>query len=351
MPAIGTHAPEKDLWMPRPSEGEHWDPHTIHTHYFGFSVPEEAIGAFIYLRWHPELNASHGGVCIFRGTDNMVPLDMEHLDYEIGMRWPEVEGNVITTDNGLRIEFTEPGRVAEVSYRSEDGETTFDMTATALTPLLQRGHVMVGEDEDSDRKLQPGGLEQLMHCSGHLTLNGARYQIDCNEARDRSWNQLRTERPMKVPPVGWSPMYFGEDLAFNQVGYENPDTSPVWADLYEVPEDRPTFHYGWVLVDGEPRELKSLRRNALELHPRSHAVMRQEIEAVDSEGDTHRFEGESIAVAPVPAWPNLHPEIHVYRWTDERGRESHSSYQEVWYGPFQREMTRRALEESASIGR
>src|ERR1700752_3114936 len=179
MSPIGVHDPQKDLWMPRPAEGETWDPHTIHTHYFGFSVPEAAIGAFIYLRWHPALDACHGGVSIFQGTDNFVGLDAAHVDYEIGMSWPEVDGNVITTANGLRIEFLELGTSAKVSYRSAEDDVSFETTQTAVTPLLQRGHVMPGEDEDSDPALQPGGLEQIMRVTGELNLHGERHEIDC----------------------------------------------------------------------------------------------------------------------------------------------------------------------------
>ena len=72
MSSIGTHDPEKDLWVPRPPAGEHWDPHTMHTHYFGFSIPEHEIGAFIYVRWQPSLDCCNAGVSIFRGTDNFV---------------------------------------------------------------------------------------------------------------------------------------------------------------------------------------------------------------------------------------------------------------------------------------
>ncbi len=349
---VELQSPEKDLWVPRPAAGEDWDPHTIHTHYFGFSIPERKIGAFIYLRWHPALNCSHGGVCIFQGTDNLVPLDMEHLDYEIGMSWPRVEGNAITTDNGLRIEFTEPGRQAKVSYRSAGRRCLLRADADrGDSAAAARSRARRARTSDSDPALEPGGLEQIMRCTGELVLHGERYEVDCTEARDRSWNQLRTERPLPYPPIGWSPMYFGEDLAFNQVGYEPLDTDPAWKGLYEVPEDRPAFNWGWVLVDGEARELASVRRSTHEYHPRLHCSMRHEIEAVDERGDSHRFEGETIAVAPVPAWPNMQPAIHVARWTDERGRESHSSFQEIWFAPYQRAMKQRALEGSARTAR
>ena len=210
---------------------------------------------------------------------------------------------------------------------------------------------MPGEDKDSNPALQPGGLEQIMRCTGELDLRGERYEIDCVEARDRSWNQLRAERPLPVPPVAWTPAYFGEDLAFNQVGYEPLDTDPAWAGLYQVPQDKPAFHFGWVLVDGEPRELTSVRRTALEYHPRLHTATRHELELTDERGDTHRFEGESICAAAVPAWPNMHPTIGVARWTDERGRETYGTFQEVWFGDYQRAMKQRMLEGSAATAR
>src|SRR5258705_8194181 len=83
--AIATQPPETDLILPLPATGESWDPHTIHTHYFGFSVPEAALGAFLYVRYQPAFPLAQGGVCIFRGLDNVSPLDMEFLDYEITM--------------------------------------------------------------------------------------------------------------------------------------------------------------------------------------------------------------------------------------------------------------------------
>lgn len=88
---ITTHPPETDLLVPLPSEGEQWDPHTIHTHYFGFSVPEARLGGFIYVRYMPSFPLSQGGVCLFRGMDNPTPLDMEFLDYEITMPYPEID--------------------------------------------------------------------------------------------------------------------------------------------------------------------------------------------------------------------------------------------------------------------
>src|ERR1700757_112919 len=124
---IATHPPETDLIVPLPGEGEHWDPWTIHTHYFGFSVPEAELGGFLYVRYQPAFPLSQGGVILFQGMDNLEPGDVEFIDYRLKMPYPTVEGNTITTYNGLRIEFLELGRKARVSFASADGDTTVEL--------------------------------------------------------------------------------------------------------------------------------------------------------------------------------------------------------------------------------
>src|SRR3954471_13119436 len=101
--------PEADLYMPLPAEGEAWHPHTIHTHYFGFHIPEERIGAYLYIRAQPAFPLTQGGVVIHRGTDNLWTLDAEFADYEATMPWPTIEGNKITLSNGLVADFLVPG--------------------------------------------------------------------------------------------------------------------------------------------------------------------------------------------------------------------------------------------------
>ena len=343
--ALQTHSASTDLLLPLPGDGEQWDPHLIHTHYFGFSVPEAWIGAFLYIRYQPAFPLSQGGVCVFQGTDNIEYTDMAFLDYEVTMPWPRIEGTTITTDNGLSIDFIEPGRTARISYRSGDGRCSIDVRADAVTPLLARGHVMPGEEHHHDVALEPGGSEQFMRVTGELLLDGTSYPVDCYAPRDRSWRQIRVEKrgAVPVPPVGWSPMYFGPDLIFNQISFEPLDTDPAWAGLYNV-GDRPSHHFAWVLRgDDDSRDIRWVRRNVLEYHPRIHLPVRQEISAEDDKGEVYRFYGEAIACASLPAWPNTSFHDSVYRWTDEQGRITHATYQELWFDDYQRAMKERTL--------
>jgi hypothetical protein len=345
--ALATHPPETDLVLPLPAPGDSWDPHTIHTHYFGFSIPEAGIGAFLYIRYQPYFPLCQGGVCVFQGTDNVEIQDMAFVDYEMTMPWPAVDGNSVTTANGLKIEFLELGSKARITYASDDGACEIDVVQTAVTPLLARGHVMPGEEKHHgatpDALITPGGSEQFMHAVGTLKLRGEEYAIDCHAPRDRSWRQVRVEKhgAVPVPPVGWSPMYFGEDLIFNQISFEPLDTDPAWKGLFEV-GDRPSHHYAWVQVDGQTREIVRVRRNVLEYHPDIYLPTRQEIEAEDETGRIYRFSGEAIATASLPAWPNTSFHDSVYRWEDEQGRVAHATYQELWFDTYQQAMKQRA---------
>mgnify|MGYP002079135226 CR=1 FL=1 len=220
------------------------------------------------------------------------------------------------------------------------------IAAPSLTPLLARGHIVPGEDDHhgDTTVAATGGSEQFMHVTGTLTLHGERYAIDSHYPRDRSWGQVREERrggPRPMPPVGWSPMYFGEDLIFNQISVEHPDTDPAWADAFEFPAGAPTHHFAWVVENGVTKEIVRVHRQAHEYHPTLDVVTRQTVEAEAADGTVYRFTGEAIAAANVPAWPNASFRDTVYRWDDGRGRVTHSTYQELWYDKYQNVMNNR----------
>jgi hypothetical protein len=323
-------APETDLIVPLPGPGDTWDPHMIHTQYFGFCVPEAQLGVFTYIRYQPYFPLSQGGVLAFQGLDNLAITDMAFADYQMTMPWPQIEGNAFTTANGLTYDFVEPGRRARISYASTDGEASIDVEATAVTPLAARGHVIPGEEQYKGQS--PGGSEQFMHYAGEIVIRGQRYEVDCHYPRDRSWRQVRREaRDANVhPPVTWTPMYFGEDFAFNQVGFEAPDSEPAWAGAYDVPEGARTHHFAWVSREGTVREITRVRAVATESHPLLFAPLKMEIEAEDEIGDRYQIKGEAIALSPIPAWPNVATFDSVFRWEDERGRIAYGPAQSVW---------------------
>ena len=54
-------------------------------------------------------------------------------------------------------------------------------------------------------------------------------------------------------------------------------------------------------------------------------------------------QGEAIACASLPAWPNASFRDSVYRWEDEEGRISHGTYQEIWFDRYHQAMKREGV--------
>jgi hypothetical protein len=346
--AWATQPGSTDLLLPTAKPGDGTHPYTVHTYYFGFSVPEAEIGAYLYFRAQPAFGLCQGGPVIFRGLDNTELLDAAWHDYRSTMPWPTITGNTVTTAGGYEIDWVEPGRVAVLRYRSPGGSVSFEVQQRGITPLLARGHIIPGEDDHHGKtSREPGGSEQFMHVTGSLTLRGEHFDIDCFHVRDRSWNQVRTEDPggaRRIPPLGWTPICFGDDLAFNTTSIEPPDTSPAWAGIYDTPPGEPFFN-SWVVRNGEPRKLVEVRRNVLRYHPVLLAAVEQELEAVDETGERYRFHGEAVAQAPIHSWPNIAFRDSVYRWTELTeagpGRVTHCTYQEVFYDEYLRGVKKR----------
>ena len=158
--ALTVQPGDSDLWLPRPEAGAAVHPYTVHTHYFGFSVPGAGIGAYLYARYMPAFGLSQGGPVIFRGMDNVSLLDAEYHDYRATMPWPEVTGGRITFDNGYVIDFAKPGELVHLRYRSPDGDVGFDLEQRAVTPLFARGHIVPGEEAHHGHSgLAHGGSE------------------------------------------------------------------------------------------------------------------------------------------------------------------------------------------------
>lgn len=347
--AWGTQPGSTDLLLPPATPGDGTHPYTVHTYYFGFTIPEVRIGAYLYFRAQPAFGLCQGGPVIFRGLDNAELLDAAYHDYRATMPWPTITDNTVTVDNGYVIEWPEPGRLARLRYTSPDGSVAFEMEQRAITPLLARGHIIPGEDDHHEGATrEPGGSEQFMHVTGRLKLRDERFDIDCFHVRDRSWNQVRTEDPggaRRIPPLGWTPICFGDDLAFNTTSIEPADTDPAWTGLYDEPPGEPFFN-SWVVRHGEPRKLVDVRRNVLRYHPVLLSAIEQEIDAVDETGERYRFHGQAVAQAPMFSWPNIAFRDSTFRWTGldgtAGGRVTHCTYQEVFYDAYLRGVRQRS---------
>jgi hypothetical protein len=339
---LAVQPPETDLIVPLPEPGELWDPHTIHTHYFAFCLPDSQMAVFTYIRYQPAFPLCQAGVLVYRGLENRYLADSLFHDYQITLPWPQVDGNAITSANGLTYDFVEPGRRAQLRFHSADGATSFEIDAVAVTDLAGRGHVMPGEEHHFVEA--SGGSEQFMRYSGRLVVGGEEFDVDCFYARDRSWRQLRAESrdAPPGPPVSWTPVYFDQSLAFNQVGIEDPAADPPWAGGYEIAADAPTHHYAWVSRNGELREIVDVRRRVTKTHPLTHAPLNMEIQATDETGEEYELSGEGIAFCPLPTWPNLCAYETLMRWRTSEGKVGYGPCQSVWNQHAQHVLNRAA---------
>jgi hypothetical protein len=128
----------------------------------------------------------------------------------------------------------------------------------------------------------------------------------------------------------WTPVYFDETLAFNQVGFEDPASNPPWAGGYELPADAPTHHYAWVSRNGEVREIVDVRRRVTKAHPLNHAPLDMQIAATDDAGEAYHLTGEAIGFCPLPGWPNLTSFESLMRWQTDDGKVGYGPAQSVW---------------------
>ncbi len=330
-------APQSDLIGLDPTEhAGRYTPHTTHTHYFGFQIPEAEIGCYSYIRYQPYFPLMQGSVQIFQGLDNTAVLDMAHLDYSMTLPWPEVDGPVISTSRGYRIEFTELGRKARITYRSADGRAAFELEQTALSPLVGRAAVIPGEDvlNPGATAMAPGGSEQFMHCVGELTLHGHTYAIDCNTIRDRSWNQDRNEdrRGRFDLPISWTPVYLDDGRYFNQVGFEAGGTPS---------EERPGALFSFLGKGDELQDLVRVERRVTESHPTLYFPLAQEIEAEAADSTVFRMSGRAIAASPIVAWPHAFAYDSVYRWETGDGAVGFGPCQGIWFEAHQHAMKAR----------
>lgn len=99
-------------------------------------------------------------------------------------------------------------------------------------------------------------------------------------------------------------MCFGDDLSFNQVGYESPDSKPAWEGIFPVDNSKPSHYFAWVVAHGEVRNITRVKRSVTRYHPDLFAAIEQEIEAEDDSGTIYHFKGQAIAMAQLPSWPN-----------------------------------------------
>lgn len=288
------------------------------TQYFGFSIPDKNIHAFLYLWLHPNLEVVSGGPIVWQGSKS-IQHAAELFDYRSYLPAAQLGGNLAgyRLENSYAVEMTQPGRAFRLRYEDEARGNGYDLTYTAVSDVMMW---------PSSRH-----YEQVMKVEGELLLRGERHVVDGYNVRDRSWGEARLEDPNPAPPACWMTATFGPDFAFNITATDHPDLNPLWKNVFSVDPDK-VSKFGWMIVDGEPvvveRTVKHTTYDMRTLMPE-----RIDMEVFDTRGRQFVITGTVQASLPFNTWPNLRVPICLTRW-ECNGRTGYGDTQEAQWTDF-----------------
>lgn len=286
------------------------------TYYFGFSVPEQAINGFIYLWFHPNQGSVTAGVAIYRGACGPVQraafsdirnhlIAAEHVDADSGaMHFPM----------GLHLEPVMPLTHWHVRLDERAG-TGFELDFRAAQPPVVR----------ADQK----HFDQAMHVTGTLLLEGHPYAVDCVQVRDRSWNNLRVEDPLPVPPYDWLTLATHDGLALNLSLFDDLSLLGPVPGIHVPPV---LLQDGWVQRNGVPRRIVAVDKQT-ERDPHTHIPVRHRFTATDEDGQRYVVDGEVVAGCAWNGWSNMVWHQGLVRW-QVNGRQAWGESQEVQWQPL-----------------
>jgi hypothetical protein len=291
----------------------------VETHLFGFSVPDAAIHAFLYIWQHPNLGLVSGGALVIQGIKAHAPAaeisDFRHFMSDACMRdtFPNYR-----LDNGYEVAMLEQGKRFRTTYEDAPHQSGFDVVHTAVSePIVWPG----------DKH-----FEQVMKNEGELLLRGKRYSVNGYHVRDRSWGQPRPEDPVDAPPHTWITGVFDDETAFHLTATDDPLRNPGWKVHYPNFDRRQSVKFGWLLLGGRKTRIKTASK--LTIYDRTSCMpMLIDIEIVDEHDRVHRFKGTLVAGTPVHLWQNVRVPICLARWEYE-GRVGWGDVQDVQYADY-----------------
>lgn len=287
------------------------------TFYTGFNVPSAGLNCELYFWAHPHLGVSSGGVFIWKG-DKAGTLDAEYVDYRSFMPLPAAQLEDIRLAMGLRHEIIDPLWCQRLVFEDPAAETAIDVTLTGLCPPIGR----------------PGGghFVQPMKTDGIVQLRGEQHVIDGYFCRDRSWGEARTEAPRRSPPVSWCVGVFDDHTAFHGVGFDTPESNPLWEAGFPQFQGQKRFRWGYLMTAGNVEPVvdwrKRTRWRSGSLVPAGWDIM-----LCMEDGREVEVIGEVKARLPISIWPNMTTHFCQTEW-HMAGRIGYGDAQEVQFNEF-----------------
>ena len=275
----GTRLNRRDRFLHEPRFRD-WN--WVETNWFCFFVPDEAMVGHLRSLWRPTLGIVGANVFVYsnRGLDATGALANDMHEDRFAMPMPPHNLDDYRLDNGIAVRQTEAFHRWEVRYDGNDG-TVFDLEYTALMPPVEVGEIKVvgagegfGSIQRSDAALSHGHIDQTLHVSGEVVVNGIRFGVDCAVNRDHSWGPRR-ESVARLGCGNFDDGHWGDDFHFLvQTRNDTPDSCVVT--------------HGYLLDDGDiVRIAEGTGRFELDGYRTTGLVY----EIVDERGRHHRIEG------------------------------------------------------------
>ena len=276
------------------------DPHPMWTEttWWGFLMPERALGGMIYTLLRPNLGVATLLVAVW-DAEATEPWRVPYHRTQWHVPFPA--GDLDDADiGGFRLRCLEPLRSYSLAY--EHGEAlALDLRFDAV----MEPHVALAEP-------QAGHFDQLGHVTGTVTASGEAIPIDCLAIRDRSWYVRDDARSARAGYLYGAASPDHQFLAFTRPDGDA-ETSPVVG--------------GYLVRDGEKANLATGTRTVVSRR-RGHPD-EVTLEATDDQGRDLRVAGRITASMASQSTPGMFAWMSIADWTID-GHPGHGEDHDVW---------------------
>lgn len=292
------------------------------TYWFTFEVPERGLLGNVYIWVHSQLRTSTAFVLIFEGVKRYV-WQAEHFNCYCYLPYPTVtDDSVIVPELGVQLRIIEPHVRHEIRYDEPRTRTHLHLHTRALLPPVKA----VGRAH----------LEQPMHVTGEMMLNGVTHPIDCFSMRDRSWRGKRPERAEIHPPSTYANGISRDgSVVFNFNGADDPDKGVSWAGRYNIARSDLLLE-GWVHRHGKLAKVVSMSKTSQ--HDRND-FMRQTAwtcELNDELGRTHVIRARRQAALPFAPWASLYNDWGHFAFEMDDGTTGYAITNDFFFNEYAR---------------
>jgi hypothetical protein len=271
------------------------DPLWTETTWWGFQVPERAVGGMIYTLFRPNLGVASLVVAVWDGE----AVEPWRAPYARS-RWhiPYPAGDLADCHIGpLHLRCLEPLHRYRLVH-----EDLFDLEYTGMAP-----------PDEAPGRGGSGHFDQLCRVTGTLDVEGSVVAVDAPAVRDRSWYVRPDDRSLRA-----SYTYAVVDADDHVVVHGIGDPSAV---------DGSIVFGGYLQRDGRRTRLQGGTRQVVSRR-RGHPE-RIVIEVADVEGRSAALEGMVSASLASQSTPGMFAWMSVVRWTLD-GRGATGEDHDVW---------------------